>query len=184
MLGGLVLVLALLAGRSKRAVGREAAGEGRLTLGAIVWGWLLLVASVVGGGYYIELNETVFGVGNPKASGAASDAVFTFAHQDFAFFLVPALIITLIVADLALNGRARTIALWIAGGEGVAFAGFWVYVFGAPSSLHGTGYALATLGLVGVWIGLVVFLYGVWRAGTGAALPTSQPIPASARADV
>jgi hypothetical protein len=94
----------------------------------------MLLVTVVAAGYYIELTETVFGAG-AAAPGARSDAVFTFWHQDFAFFIVPGVMIVLtivhrMVPDLARRAR---IAWLIGGGAAVSFLGGLAYVFLAPS---------------------------------------------------
>ncbi len=101
--------------------------------------FILSVVTVVGAGYSIELRETYFGMGNPKAAGATRDPVFTFWHQDFAFFMIPALIAVLYLADRYLLPRiAERFANTILVGLPVAFLGGLIYVFWSPAR-YGVG---------------------------------------------
>ncbi len=119
----------------------------RVRLATIV-AFILSVVTVVGAGYSIELRETYFGMGNPKAAGATRDAVFTFWHQDFAFFLVPALIAVLYLADRYLLPRiAERFANTILVGLPVAFLGGLIYVFWSPAR-YGVGYLVIALGFL------------------------------------
>jgi hypothetical protein len=121
----------------------------RVRLATIV-AFTLSVVTVVGAGYSIELRETYFGMGNPEAAGAARDAVFTFWHQDFAFFMIPALIALLYLADRYLLPRiAERFANTILVGLPLAFLGGLIYVFWSPAR-YGVGYLVITLGFVTV----------------------------------
>ena len=129
------------------------------------------VITVVGAGYSIELRENYFGMGDPKAAGAVSDAVFTFWHQDFAFFLVPALIAVLYLADRYLLPRiAERFANTVLIGVAVAFLGGLVYVFWSPVR-YGIGYLIAALGFLIIAYAVVRLWWAALNAGPSAARP-------------
>ena len=74
--------------------------------------------------------------------------MFTFWHQDFAFFLVPALIAVLYLADRYLLPRiAERFANTILVGLPVAFLGGLIYVFWSPAR-YGVGYLVIALGFL------------------------------------
>jgi len=160
MIGGLFVLLALWL--AKQGFAAESDGLTH-TLFAIAWSWLLLVVTVVGAGYYIELHETVFGAGDPHASGAVSDAVFTFAHQDFAFFLLPALITVLLITSLVVRHSERMIARGFVAGTFITFIGVLTYIFADPTAIYGPGYIVTAIGTLVVFITVILFLKGLWR---------------------
>lgn len=143
---GLVSLGALIAGR------RILHSPIRL---AAAWAWLLSFATVVIAGYAIEMNETYFGAGDPKASGAEKDAVFTWLHQDIGLFLLPALVLLMLVVERLVVPRVGHALAWITiAGSSITFLGGLVYTFVDPA-LHGPGYALTTIGLVTVGAALL-----------------------------
>jgi hypothetical protein len=175
--GGVLVAVALVMGRSllRRPVRLAAA-----------WAWILSFATVVMAGYAIELNEVYFGAGDPKAVGAANDAVFTWLHQDIGLFLLPAIVLVMLAVERLINHRQRrpgVIAWTVIVGTTITFAGGLVYVFVTPM-LYGPGYILSTVGLLVVGIALLATLW--WgvpspfeRAKHVPSVP-AQPVPAEA----
>lgn len=115
----------------------------------------LILLTVVGAGYYIEMNEATFGAG-ATAPGSASDAIFTFWHQDFAFFTVPTVMIILLVVHRLVASPAvrRQIAAFMVSGGGVAFLGGMAYVFMDPGRT-GIAFDVTAVGFVGLVVGLI-----------------------------
>jgi hypothetical protein len=172
--GGLLIVAALLLGRTHLF--------GQPTRLAAIWAWVLSFATVVVAGYAIEMNEAYFGQGDPKAAGAAKDAVFTWLHQDIGLFLLPAIALVMLAAErLVDHAHPGRIGWTTIVGTTVAFVGGMVYVFVDPAR-HGTGYAITTIGLVIVSAALLVMLWqGTLRALRLAkpSKPSTQPLPAA-----
>ena len=144
MLGGVVTLVALAAGRGLFRPLRVAAATA----------WVASFATVVVGGYAIEMHETFFGAGHP-AAGAANDAVFTWLHQDVGFFLLPSVVLIMLVVQryIAPRLRARIAATTVAG-IAVTFVGAMLWVFSDPS-IHGPGYFITLVGLVVLGVALV-----------------------------
>jgi hypothetical protein len=175
--GGLLVLLAFVLARAERS----ASARGRPLRLAAVWSWVLSFATVVVGGYAIELSETHFGAGDPKAAGAAGDAVFTWLHQDFGLFLLPALVLVMLVVERLIAHRYhRSIALATAAGSTVAFVGVLVWVF-VDSALHGPGYDLVTVGLAILGGALLATMWwGTIGPRRAPAVVTSPRVAASA----
>ncbi|HYA00158.1 MAG TPA: hypothetical protein VEK76_07375 [Candidatus Binatia bacterium] len=153
MLGGLVTLVSLAAGRGLFRPLRVAAATA----------WMASFATVVVGGYLIELHESFFGQGDPKAAGAANDAVFTWLHQDVGFFLLPTVVLIMLVVQRYIEPRLRArLAATTAAGITVTFIGAMLWVFSDPS-LHGPGYVVTLAGLcvlgaalvASAWFGLL-----------------------------
>ena len=144
MLGGVVTLVALAAGRGLLRPLRVAAATA----------WVASFATVVVGGYAIEMHETFFGAGH-AAPGAANDAVFTWLHQDVGFFLLPSVVLIMLVVQryVAPHLRARIAATTVAG-IAVTFVGAMLWIFSDPS-LHGPGYFITMVGLVVLGAALV-----------------------------
>ena len=155
MLGGLI-ALAGVVGGSLRA---RAVAEGASLRLATLWSWVLLFATVVIAGYSIELDETYFGAGDPKAAGAANDAVFTWLHQDLGLFLMPAMVLVLlVVARFVLPRYQGSIALATMAGTTVTFIGGMIFVFVDPA-LHGPGYDVSAVGLVVIGLAVLATMW-------------------------
>ncbi len=167
--GGVLVVTALVMGRRlfRRPVRLAAA-----------WAWVLSFATVVVAGYAIEMNEVFFGAGDPKAAGAANDAVFTWLHQDIGLFLLPAVVLVMLAVELLVNHKHPDWIGWTAlVGTSITFLGGLVYVFVTPA-LYGPGYIISTVGLVVVGMALLATL---WWGVLGAIEPSKHaphvPVP-------
>ncbi|KLU60882.1 hypothetical protein CEB3_c28550 [Peptococcaceae bacterium CEB3] len=160
MLGGLLVLLGMIL--NKKGVDAKP-GWLKPALVAVGTSWISLVFMVVGGGFGIELNTNIFGAGDPKAPLAAGDAVFTFLHQDYAFFLLPAVMILLLIADVYLKkSHVKTIARGMSLGVFVALVGGFVHVFLDPMVAYGAGYFLVGIGII-VIVGTTLLLIGSLR---------------------
>ncbi|HXP18100.1 MAG TPA: hypothetical protein VN840_00510 [Streptosporangiaceae bacterium] len=127
------------------------------------WTALLSVGLVVATGYWIEFHETHFGAGDPKAAGAAADAVFTWFHQDIGLFLLPLMTAVMVLtARLVVRGRQNAVALAAIGGSSILFAAGMIYVF-VTSAIHGPGFVVATIGLICTGGALVASMW--WSHG-------------------
>ena len=139
MVGGLVALAGSLVAQVSRPI---------WPVVAALWTWLLSVGLVAVSGYWIELHETHFGAGDPKAAGASADAVFTWFHQDIGLFLLPLVTaMMLATAHLVDPNRRNAVALTAIVGSSLLFLGGMVYVFVDPV-IHGTGYVISTIGLL------------------------------------
>ena len=94
--GGVLVLVAFLLGRTLIR---------RPTRLAAAWAWVLSFATVVVAGYAIEMNEAFFGAGDPSTAGAANDAIFTWLHQDIGLFLLPAIVLVMLAAELLVDRR-------------------------------------------------------------------------------
>jgi hypothetical protein len=152
--GGVLVLLAFLLGGTLIH---------RPTRLAAAWSWVLSFATVVVAGYAIEMNTAFFGAGDQNAAGAANDAVFTWLHQDIGLFLLPAIVLVMLAAELLIvSDKPLSWIGWttIAGITAV-FVGGLVYVFVTPSMLS-SGYLISTLGLLVVGFALLLTLW--WGA--------------------
>jgi len=112
-------------------------------------------------GYAIEMNTAYFGAGDPKAAGAANDAVFTWLHQDIGLFLYPAIVLVMLVVERLITTRKRrpgVIGWTTIVGTTLVFIGGLVYVFVSPVA-YGPGYIIATVGLVVVGMAILATLW-------------------------
>ncbi len=154
--GGVLVLLAFLLGGTLIH---------RPTRLAAAWSWVLSFATVVVTGYAIEMNTEFFGADDPSAAGAANDAIFTWLHQDIGLFLLPAIVLVMLAAELLID-RSKPLS-WIGistiAGITILFGGSLIYVFVTPSlSSTSPGYIISTLGLLIVGIALLITLW--WGA--------------------
>ena len=110
--------------------------------------------------------------GDPKAAGAAGDAIFTWFHQDIGLFLLPTIVMVMLAVQLLIGQRlAGWIGWFVIAGTTALFAGGMVWVF-INSDLWGAGYWLSTTGLLLVGAAILGTLYhGVLRHETPVAVP-------------
>lgn len=171
--GGVLVAVALVVGRSliQRPVRLAAA-----------WAWVLSFATVVVAGYAIELNSAYYGAGDPKAAGAANDAIFTWLHQDIGLFLFPALVLVMLAVERLINHRQQRpgfIGWTVITGTTITFVGALVYVFVNPA-LYGPGYVIAGVGLAIVGVAILATLW--WGVVGAISSPKHAPsLPAPAR---
>lgn len=130
---------------------------------AAVWSFVLAVATVAVAGYAIELNTSFFGAGDPRAGGAAGDAIFTWLHQDLGLFLLPTLLLVLITADRLVPHRAQreVIGITALAGSTALFAGGMLWVFVDPT-LFGVGYLVSAIGAA---VTGIAALSTIWYGG-------------------
>lgn len=152
---------------------------------AAVWAWVLSFASVAVAGYAIEMNETFYGAGDPHASGAAKDAVFTWLHQDLGLFLLPTLVLVMVAVErLVDRGHPGWIGWATIAGSSVAFVGGFIWVF-LDSTLHGPGFVVSTVGLLVVGAALLATLWwglaGHLRPAARAGLSPHVTLPRMSR---
>jgi hypothetical protein len=151
--GGVVALGGLGLGRLIRAPIRWAAA----------WSWVASFALVVLVGYYIQLHEGFFGAGNLGAPGAEQDALFTWLHQGFGLFLLPAMVLEMLVAErLVKRGHPALIGWATMTGVSVVFAGSLIWLFVDPA-LYGPGYFVSATGLLIMGAGLLATLW--WGRG-------------------
>jgi hypothetical protein len=153
--GGLLVLLAF----ALVAAGKLASLRRRPVRLAALWSWALSFATVVVAGYAIELNTTHFGAGDPKAPGAANDAVFTWIHQDIGLFMFPTLTLVMLAAERYVTTRRQgLIGSTTLAGTTVAFVGLLVFVF-LDTAPRGAGYILSTIGLAIIGSALLATLW-------------------------
>jgi hypothetical protein len=128
----------------------------------------MVFVTVVAFGYYIEFQENLYGAGDPHATRAAADAVFTWWHQDFAFFLLPSVLgILLALQRMGAAEHLRHLAGWtLVSGAVIAFVGGLMYIFVDPSRF-GPSFSVTSLGLFVLAAGVVVAIWSLF-------LPTSS----------
>jgi hypothetical protein len=139
---------------------------------AAAWTYVLATATVAVAGYTIELNTSHFGAGDQSAAGAASDAVFTWLHQDIGLFLLPTMLVVMLAAErlAATQGRGRWIGLVAIIGTTLLFVGgmFWVFV---NPALYGPGYWLSTAGIL---VTGAAVLGTIWHGGLAKLLQSRR----------
>jgi hypothetical protein len=178
VMGGGLLVLAAYA---LVGAGKLASLRRRPVRAATLWAWALSFATVVVAGYAIELDETYFGQGDPKAAGAAKDAVYTWIHQDIGLFLLPTLaLVMLAVEHLIVRRRQGVIGLTTIAGMSIAFVGTLIFVFVDPAR-HGAGYVVSTIGLAVIGAALLATIWFGSLGGQGQleAADAAAPRPAA-----
>lgn len=117
---------------------------------SLVAAWLFIYLVIPITGYYIEFNESFY-----QTTGIGFDAAFTRYHQDFAFFLLPALVTTILIFEVfGISGKIRRkVGLLYLGGATITL-------------LFGMLYAMVTLDM----IFLYVAAFGGVLMGLGALI--------------
>ena len=160
MFGGLIALIGLGIERLPDPVSRW---------GSVVLSTLLLVTVPVSG-YYIYMHETLYDHGLASAPKGVNDAVYGWFHQDFALFLIPA-IMTLILAVVHLTrdaGQRRASVGTLLAGSSLSFVGGMLYIFVSPA-LYGVAFVVTTIGLSAIVLGVVLALRAITAPGAGAA---------------
>ena len=151
--GALLILIALL---------WNARGKGLLRdplFMSLVTGWVLIYLTIPVTGYWIELHETFYGAAGalPNAPGAAFDFAYTRFHQDFGFFLLPAVVTAIIAFEIyGISGKDRkAVGYLFISGEVLSFIAGELYSLVFLSTpllvLAGTGVALiAAGGIIGL----------------------------------
>ncbi|MCL5672003.1 MAG: hypothetical protein JRM97_07845 [Nitrososphaerota archaeon] len=134
---------------------------------SVIAAWVIIYLVIPVTGYYIEFNESFY-----SAAGAGFDAAFTRFHNDFAFFLLPALVTTALVFETSgMEGKARR---WTG----------YLYLSGMMIAfVFGEAYAMVTLDPLelylaafgGLLMGLGVILGMNNLRKSYAAAPSSTP---------
>ena len=126
---GAIFVLAGLLMHSRRATTKEGKLLHRDPLFlSVVASWVTIYLVIPVTGYYIELHQDFY-----SSAGAVFDAVFTRFHQDFGFFLLPALVTLLLALEsFGVSGRLRR------------YLGYLTMAGVAMAFVFGETYALAT----------------------------------------
>ncbi len=149
-LGALFVLIALLmhAAKGETHEGRPLIKDPLFL--SIITAWIVIYLVIPVTGYYIEFHQDFY-----SAAGAGFDAAFTRFHNDFAFFLLPALVTTVLIFEtFGLRGRTRrAIGYLYLTGEII------VFVFGETYSMVTLSpYELYAAAFGGVLIGLGVIL--------------------------
>lgn len=168
MVGGLIVVGAIALGR--RINNYEVSKQMKTAIYSISLTWLLLVLTMVGLGYSIEVDMVKYG-GPLAANGAA----FMFLHQDIIFFLFPALMVVMILVQHWLSAeRGRIVNILLRSSVVLCFLGAMVYVLVTPSLL-GPGYWIIALGFLFIIISMVYFfVYGSYSAQGNLGITEDQ----------
>ncbi len=177
---GAVFVLVGLLMHSRAGVTREGKPLYRDPLFlSVVAAWITIYLVIPVTGFYIELNEVFY-----QNAGATFDAVFTRFHQDFGFFVLPALVTLLIALEsFSVSSRMkRYLGYLVVPGIAVAFVFGEAYALStatispasvgqvyAPFSLGAITLDIAVLGGVLIAVGVLV---------SAVYLRTASPPPA------
>jgi len=170
MFGGLIALVGLGVERLPDAVSRWSS--------AVLSTFLLITVPV--SGYYIYMHETLYNHGISSAPRGVNDAVYGWFHQDFALFLLPA-IMTLILAVLHFTQdqkqRRASVGTLVAGSL-LGFIGGMLYVFVSPS-LYGISFIVTTVGLAAIVVGVILALRAITTGGP-ATTATEEALPQGA----
>lgn len=131
---------------------------------SVITGWIMIYVVIPISGYYVELNNEFY-----LGAGSAFGDAFTRFHQDFAFFLLPALVTTVLVFEsFGIRGKARrTTGFLYLAGEVVAFVFGVVYALGTldPMYLYVAAFGGALMGL-----GVIFGVNSLRKSGTPTAV--------------
>jgi hypothetical protein len=149
-LGAALVLVGLLMYASKGKT-----GDGRVLLKdylflSLIAAWIFIYLLIPVTGYYIEFNQSFY-----QAAGIGFDAAYTRFHQDFTFYMLPALVTTILIFDVfGISGKTRrTVGLLYLGGASITF------VFGML-------YAMVTLDMVFLYVAA----FGGLLMGLGALI--------------
>jgi len=142
---------------------------------ALLSAFLLVIVPVIG--YYIETHENLFNHGAATAPRGAADLIYGWYHQDFAFFILPAVMILLLVLQLfARDARQRSSAIWtLLAGTFLAFLGGVLYVF-VSSAVYGIAFIVATVGIALIVVGAVLAIWATASRPRAVPADVEQPV--------
>jgi hypothetical protein len=156
----LVLIGLLLYARKAKSVNGTGLLRDPLFL-SLIAAWLCIFLLIPMTGYYIEMNEWFY-----KGVGIGFDAAYARFHQDFAFFLLPALATTILIFErFGISGGARK-------NVGRLYLTGIVVTF-----VFGTIYTLASLDMVSISIAALGGLILGVGALLGAEFVRKSPHP-------
>jgi hypothetical protein len=91
---------------------------------SIIAAWVFIYLLIPATGYYIEFHQSFY-----QAGGLGFDAAYTRFHQDFAFFLLPALVTSILIFDVfGISGKTRrTVGLLYLVGSSITFVFGMIY---------------------------------------------------------
>ena len=128
---------------------------------SLIAAWIFIYAVMILTGYYIGLNRTFY-----FGAGAAFDAAYTRFHQDYASFLLPAIVTCILILEtFKISGKFRkTVGYLFLSGIVITFVFGWIY------SMVALDTAFLYLAIFGVGLVLLGGLAGaeyLRRTGTG-----------------
>ena len=151
--GALLIMIALI---------WQARGKGMLRdplFISLITGWILIYLTIPVTGYWIEFHDSFYGAAGalPNAPGAAFDFAYTRFHQDFGFFLLPALITAILTFEIyGISGKERALTGYLfIFGEIISFVAGELYslVFLSAPLLILAGFGAALMaagGIIGI----------------------------------
>jgi len=162
-LGALFVLLGLVmyASRGKTKDGRTLIRDPMFL--ALVTAWILIYIVIPITGIYIEFNESFY-----QTTGLPFDQAFTRFHQDFAFFLLPALVTSILVFEMFnVTGKTRrTVGFLYLVGSIVTFIFGYTY---AMVTLDFLSLTLAAFGGVLMGLGVLIGAEHLRKTGNWAA---------------
>jgi len=123
---------------------------------SLITGWILIYLTIPVTGYWIEFHESFYGVAGalPNAPGVAFDFPYTRFHQDFGFFLLPALITAILTFEIyGISGKERALTGYLfIFGEIISFVAGELYslVFLSAPLLILAGFGAALMAAGGI----------------------------------
>jgi hypothetical protein len=126
---------------------------------SIVAAWIFIYLLIPVTGYYIEFNQSFY-----QAAGLGFDAAFTRFHQDFTFFLLPALVTSILIFDVfGISGKTRrNVGLLYLVGSSITFVFGMIY---AMVTLDMVFLYVATLGGLLMGLGALIGAEYVRKSG-------------------
>jgi len=142
--------------------------------------WILIYLVIPVTGYLIEFNEVYYGFATPGLGpGWMQDAVFLRFHQDFGFFVLPAIVVALLAFNLMgiSESAERRVSYTLIAGMLITFASGGAYF----ATLYPAALYLAALGAAIMWGGLAMGLYYSWRGSPAGGAGNPRGGSAEAR---
>jgi hypothetical protein len=129
---------------------------------SIIAAWIFIYLLIPITGIYIEFNQSFY-----SAAGAGFDAAYTRFHQDFTFFMLPALVTTILIFDVfGISGKTRrTVGLCYLIGSTITFVFGMIYSMVTLNMIY---LYVATFG--GLLMGLGAFIGAEYVRKSGSAI--------------